>query len=408
MKKYAGGDIKSINAKLVIYNIIIAVIAIACAVSLYVGTFWKIAVSYQVSEDIMKSLLSPSGEENLGENSDIFANIDFAEIASEAKFELGISLSPTVLLGSINGDSKTTVTNALRDASAEILDNVDKIIKNIIKVGAKLAVNMAINEVNESIEAHLDELPPEAANIDLSGINDIVDKMLSDEATPEEIKGDLVALTNEQIDNLPDLSAEQKVQLKQEASQGVGEMYDNLVEEFGDENGAIKPTQIVMSVIGDSMGMEVGDESSNSDLPMMISQNIVSSISDSTINGISSVIKGIGIFLGIVIAAWVLLALMAILRIFTRKKGVSLSLARFLGWMPYVFFVGIPMLIILLLPKLLASSGVSEYARNINNYTKGLSLTFESTTYLSALGTVALMFINIFGYKRLKKQAKYA
>lgn len=402
-KNQNGNELRTLNAKLIPYNIIIAVIAIACVISLYVGTFWKISVNYQVSEDMMQSLLKSSGS---GSENNFFDNVDFEDIASQAKFEMSLSLSPALLLTSLQGDNKVTVTNALNDASKEILGNVNTIIKNIIKAGAKLAVNMALNEVNKTIEDNLDQLPPEAANIDLSGINDIVDEMLSENPDNNKVKGDLVALTNEQIDNNPNLTSEQKAELKLESTQKVSEFYDNIITEYGDENGSVVPANIVMSVVGDSLGIDVEGETDIDNISLKISQNIVASMGESTITSIAIVIKGFGIFLVVVMAAWALLALSAILKIFTRNKRVSLKLARLLGWMPYIILVGIPMGIILLLPKAFATSSLSQYQDTFEKYTKGLSLTFQSGTYISALGTVALMLINWFGYKSIKKQIK--
>ncbi|NCA93178.1 hypothetical protein EOM82_08085, partial [bacterium] len=88
-------ELKKLNLKLIPYNIIIAIISVVCVVTLALGTFWKFSISYQMSEDMMKALLQNAGDgENMEEGAeDFFANIDFESIASDAKFQMGLTIS---------------------------------------------------------------------------------------------------------------------------------------------------------------------------------------------------------------------------------------------------------------------------------------------------------------------------
>lgn len=401
-------ELKKLNLKLIPYNIIIAIISVVCVVTLALGTFWKFSISYQMSEDMMKALLQNAGDgEDMEEGAeDFFANIDFESIASDAKFQMGLTISPDSLFTSLKGDNTETVTTVLNTASSEILKNVDTIIKSMFSAGMKLAVAMAVEEINSAIEEEAEELAPEVANLDLSGVNDIVDEMLSENPDNEQIKTDLIDLVNTQIENA-DLTEEQKAQLIAESEISVGDFYDNIVEEYGDENGSIVPTDIAVSLLSDTLNLNVEENGDNSmeDLSMAVTEKIVSSMSEDTINRISLVYRGLAILLVVVMAAWALLAVKALLKIFFKNKGVGLGLARALGWIPYVLLVGFPMVMIMLIPKIIASVSypeITEYAK----YAEGFNLKFESLTYISALGTVALMFINWFGYKSTKKRIK--
>ncbi len=401
-------ELRKLNFKLIPYNIIIALISIACLLSLALGTFWKFSISYQMSEDIMKGLLeNTSGAQPLEEGEeDFFANIDFESIAAQAKFEIGLSISPDVLFTSLSGDDNETVTKALNTASSEILSNVDNIIKSIFSAGMKLAVAMAVEEINSTIAEEAESLAPENAHLDLSGVDDLVDELLSDSPDSAQIKSDLIDLVNTQIENA-DLTEEQKAQLMAESEANVGDFYDNIIEEYGDENGAIVPANIALSLMGDSLNIDIEgeDEATVENISMAVTEKIVSSMNEDTLNKISLVFKGLAIFLVVVMAAWALLAIKALLKLFFKNKGVGLGLARLLGWMPYVFLVGIPMVIIMLLPKILASVSSTQIAE-YTKYAEGLSLEFKSLTFISALGTVALMLINWFGYKSTKKRIK--
>ncbi len=400
---------RRLNRKLIPYNLIIILISVACVISLAMGTFWKFGIAYQMPKDMMKNLLQSTGEpQPLEEGAeDFFEKIDFESIATNAKFEFGLTINPDVLFTSLSGDNTATVTKAINSASSEIVKNVNTIIKNMFAAGMKLAVAMAVEEVNSAIEESVDQLNQQSANIDLSGMDNIIDEMLSDNPNSTQIKADLIALVNAQIDNATDLTEEQKNQLKAESETNVGDFYDNIVEEFGDENGSLQPVNIAASLLGDTLNINVeggsGDAAEN--LSLAVTNKIMSSMNPDTINKISLVLKGIAIFLVVVMAAWGLLALKALLKIFAKNKGVGLGLARFLGWIPHVLLVGLPMLIILLLPKIIASVS-SEQFTQYAEYAKGLSLTFSSMTYISALGTVALMLINWFGYKSTKKKIK--
>ena len=115
-----------------------------------------------------------------------------------------------------------------------------------------------------------------------------------------------------------------------------------------------------------------------------------------------------GIFIIFVIACWAYVILKLIIKLFMKNKTVRVGLPQAFGWMPHVFFVGLPMTIIKLAPfiisKLPEQMG-EQFGEIVDKITSMVSVTISSLTWVSALCTVALLIITI-PYYRYRREIK--
>ena len=123
---------------------------------------------------------------------------------------------------------------------------------------------------------------------------------------------------------------------------------------------------------------------------------------------ITKVLQGLGIFIIFVIACWAYVILKLIIKLFMKNKTVRVGLPQAFGWMPHVFFVGLPMTFIkvapLLIQKLPEQAG-EQVKAILDQITSMVSVTVSSLTWVSALCTVFLLIVTI-PYYRYRRQIK--
>ena len=130
---------------------------------------------------------------------------------------------------------------------------------------------------------------------------------------------------------------------------------------------------------------------------------------------VGKVLSYVGYFLFFVMACWAYVLIKIIVKtIFCKNKTVGLFFPRMFGWMPHVFFVGLPMFLIKYLPlfaeKIVASQPeMQESMNSIMSILEMIKLSVSSLTWISALCTVILMVLLIFYWpmrRRAKKERK--
>lgn len=208
-----------------------------------------------------------------------------------------------------------------------------------------------------------------------------------------------------------------------EAEDEINKVYDEYVPKLADENGKITSESLItglMNLINEASEGEakasnaaegesaLGQISSLDDVKQLIVDKINEMLDAETMKMIGNVMSYFGYFLFFVMACWAYVLLKLIIKtIFCKRKTVGLFFARFFGWMPHVFFVGLPMLVILnkdVLFDALAQNGM-DIGSEITPYLDMISININSLTWISALGTVLLLVI-LFFYYPMRRQEK--
>lgn len=374
-------EYKSLNNRLIPYNIIIAVIAIVCTVTLFFGDFWKVKVKYELNESILSSAIGTVGSED-DENS-VLKNLDYSVIEG-LSIELSVSIKSEVLLTTIGGGADEASKELISSVITDVSSQVSGIMNSVLKASVKLFVSAALEEIQTQTQENF------VKDMDLPGMEKVIDKLF-DGATGEEIKSEIEALIID-IGKKAGLSGNELAEFTDNSMEKVNESVDSMMETLGDD-GVISVEKIITNLLGEALGVDYKNISSED-----IAAALVEKMDESVIRVIYIIMLILCILLLITAAAWGLLFLFAFIRLFTKKKTVYLGNARFFGWIPFSFLVILPSLAMWLVFKFI----------EIDNALTGLSLVFSSITLISFIGAVALMVLKWFGYRRIKKQVKYA
>lgn len=430
--------------KVIIVNIIIVLLAVASIVTLYLGSFMKIALKLTVNNENVEEVVelfntnkkSDGGEEPSEDNKKI-------DVSALGKFSLELPLSLNIknedALTAVFSDRKEVVTKFIDREVSSVISTLLDTAKDIFKTVTTAIVNKVVEEAKTEIEKQISEntsstevlqeeygiseedittLKTEvsnAVNTVLEGGNsDDIKKILEDSQTLDDI---LLAYSEAKLKTelgVEELNEEQKTQAQADASSNKNDFldgYDKAVEKFADEEGTINASTIINGVISEA-GITSNDgesESINSEEELVeyVSTKINTALEENK-EYIGYALMGMGIFVLIVMASWAYVVIKIIAKLFSKNKTIRFGVPQAFGWMPHVFFVGLPMSIIklakLLVEKFSAQLG-EEVTKIVDMATEFVQLKVSSLSWVSAACTVALLIISFFYYK-LRKQIK--
>ena len=185
---------------------------------------------------------------------------------------------------------------------------------------------------------------------------------------------------------------------------------DNAGNKPNDQNG---PANAADENAGSEEGSSDKKIKNMDDVKNYIVEMLLSKVSPEVVDMVGKALSYVGYFLFFVMACWAYVLIKIIIKtIFFKNKTVGLFFPRMFGWMPHVFFVGLPMLLIKYLP--VAAAKIIESQPDMQ---QGLDMIIEilemvkvsvsSLTWISALCTVILMVLLIF-YWPMRRAAKRA
>ena len=428
--------------KVIIVNIIIVLLAVASIVTLYLGSFMKIALKLTVNNENVEEVVelfntnkkSDGGEESSEDNKKI-------DVSALGEFSLELPLSLNIknedALTAVFSDRKEVVTKFIDREVSSVISTLLDTAKDIFKTVTTAIVNKVVEEAKTEIEKQISEntsstevlqeeygiseedittLKTEvsnAVNTVLEGGNsDDIKKILEDSQTLDDI---LLAYSEAKLKTelgVEELNEEQKTQAQADASSNKNDFldgYDKAVEKFADEEGTINASTIINGVISEA-GITSNDgesESINSEEELVeyVSTKINTALEENK-EYIGYALMGMGIFVLIVMASWAYVVIKIIAKLFSKNKTIRFGVPQAFGWMPHVFFVGLPMSIIklakLLVEKFSAQLG-EEVTKIVDMATEFVQLNVSSLTWVSAACTVGLLVISFFYYKWRKQ-----
>lgn len=430
------------NAKAYVYNLIILLIAIASIVSLFLGTFWKADFSVTPDEKIMKDAFKDIlTENNISEK-------DFEKIIRDNPItaNIGFSLEPKTLINSlIEKDGKAMVEGFITEQVDGIVDTLRPTLKQLAKLAANTVVEAQIKSYKKSLmesngltEEEID------AKFESVGINDsyvktkteeLVDTVFVDNATPDTVANKVIDMVDEIVEKIKsneEIAAELgDVEFTEADKAEAKEEIKKVLADFTDKNGNINFEAALAKLLRESMNkngennengesenakkaasiLTASDEEKEEDLATTVKDFIMSYVDDGTIDVLVIVLKVMAGILLVVAASWAYLIIKLIVRLFTRnQKAVGLAVPRAFGWIPFTILVILPWSISMVLKSETLMTKIYEVLNmgqetvdTINSVIGGISMSFWSWSVVSFAGTVVLMFLLIFGYRRLRK-----
>ncbi len=440
------------QGKVVICNIIMMAISVAAIVTLIIGSFMTVNLKLNIDGEKMSSVAGNEGtpeEGTPGEGEGAGSEGDFLK---DIQIELPIKLEMKSLdlIKSISENPepliKDTINGVTGSAVDAILAQTDVIMTKFVTVAVDEVVKQAEEQVkNELIEQLGEENVTE---------EQIKEKLETDygvsESDVETLKNEasdaLKALLNgeednvadcleksETLDNLIKVYAEEELKKENGGAPVTQEQIDakaaeiksdtvseceQAIEDLKVDGELNKETVVVGALSQAGIKDENGNEmtfDSIDDVKAYITDYLYSAVPETAAEYAGTGMKVLGIFILIVIAAWAYFLIKLIVKTLFSKynKTVGMFFPKFFGWMPHVFFVGLPMLLFNNLDKIAeiaeTQAGMEGLAETVATLTSFAEINIASLTWVSALCSVLLLVIWIPYYqwrRRLKRMAK--
>lgn len=449
MSKREIGDGGGKTGIVVITNIVIAVLCVVSIVTLYVGEFWNIGIVLTLDKEGIAAALeaAQSEETETSESEDVITTEELMSYIDDdfsAEFSIGLTLQGSQIVGAAFGAKEEAVKKLIGDEVDLLVENISGLVDDVIELAMRTIVNVVVDEAKSAVKA---ELSKEALSTDENSvmnqmrtqydiseedINNLIDDL--DGTLNELLNGDveqsvstlegsatLLKLTavyakqklieegtpEEEIDQ--EMIEAKALTLKQEIVDGYRETLEDMT-----VNGKFSSQGVIVSMLS-AMGLiKVGEDGEEiaedkDGVRDYITDQIYSSIDEDTMSYIAMSLSVLGYFLLFVMACWAYVLLKIIIKLIaSRNKTVGLFFPRFFGWMPHVFFVGMPMYAINHLPAILAASDMTaEELHTAQTIMNMFSINISSHTWFSALAAVILTVILVFYYpirRSLKKE----
>ena len=374
------------NSKLIIFNIIIAFIAAICLLTSVTGSFWNFRIGFTVTREFLESTVESAMSE---ETSGYLEDVDWDEIAGQS-IGISVSLDSQMLLPLVFKTADDTVNLMLDQQVDSLVAQIKPIFSSLMRMSIKTVMAVTLSQIfaEQGIEG----------DIDLSSIDTIVDDFLDNTASREETVNSLTLLLSSQLEALAG------EEIPAEVETMISDSINSFIEPtdaYRDTDGNLDIVQLMIGILQTTGTIPEGEpkttEECIAELKTMLVENMESS---GTTQYISIALKVVGVINMIVALAWGLLLIMSIIHIFLKNKAVSMAFPRIVGWMPYVFFVGIPNLVVMFAPMVIGEFTGFDLS--------GLSIYFSGLSIISAIGSVVLAFISWIFYRRTKRKAKAA
>ena len=419
------------NAKIIICNVVILLICVAAIVTLSVGSFFKADLNITVKgSDFAKSEGSGSGEGE-GEGDDFYKAMEGVELKLPLSLDIKASDIMTSLTKKGGEGTKLIIDRTLAGTIDSLLASVDDIMVQM----SDMVIDVAFDALKDELASDLGDGATEAeinaelqekygiSNDDIETLQTEVSDSLKAMINGEE--GDVVAVVrdSETLNNIclamvkEQAGKEGKEMTEEEIQQKASEMHDSFVDSYEEMvgemevDGKISSENMLTSVMNTAgVKNEDGTEKkfeSVDDVKAYLSEKVYGMVGEKE-EVITKVLQGLGIFIIFVIACWAYVILKLIIKLFMKNKTVRVGLPQAFGWMPHVFFVGLPMTFIkvapLLIQKLPEQAG-EQVKEILDQITSMVSVTVSSLTWVSALCTVFLLIVTI-PYYRYRRQIK--
>jgi len=355
-----------------IYNAIIAAIALTVATLLFFGNFFSVTLKI-TTRDFLEEI--STGFLKIEDTNDI----DLSFLDNEIR--LSTSITNRSLLIGLGGNPSKAV---LYDIIVELAEQIPELATIFMTTIIAIAIIEALDEILGE-----DDMPPDIlAVLDMNEISDILRQVLSGEINEETFLEKVDEIMYQAMLDL-EIDSEDRERIIEEYRDSIGEFFY----QFSNEYSYIDEEYFAFLFLAYLLELEYDGNLTREILVAALIESLQAEADSSIITILNIIFIAMAILLLITILVWVLLFIFAVIRIFTKNKRVGTKLAQSFGWVAFTVLVIIPAVTILIL-------GIA------NVLPAGLSLSFMSMTLVSFIGAVLLLVINIVGYSRAKKQSR--
>ncbi len=424
-----------------LFNILIALLSVAAVAALFFAPLWEIDVKYVMQKEFLEKILPEEAKE-----------VDLDEIVGD-----GIPLSLTVsvqtkdtIRSALGKDARQSVTDLIENNVDKVVDELsptfDEIAEKIVRSTAKTAVRDAVNEQvknflqnagSEATDERVSELLKQAG-VDEEYINQKTDALLdaiyAENATVDGVSQKAVETVEEVFEKLDEsgVAEFQGAALTEENKEEIKNSIDEALSVIADENGNIDADDLAANLILEMLRSSEDEsepavaamdfttqetdsgsveEDATEQLKAEVKQMIMEKLTDETLDGIVLALRIVFGVLCFTAFTWAWLIVKMLFKAFSRNPAIKLKLPIWLGWLPFLALVLLPMGAMLLVkaqPSFLVNLLGAEMMESLSTFFASASLSFSSAAWVAFAAAIALIILSIpYGiFRRRLKRAK--
>ena len=417
-----------------LFNILIALL-------LFFAPLWEIDVKYVMQKEVLEKILPEEAKE-----------VDLDEIVGD-----GIPLSLTVsvqtkdtIRSALGKDARQSVTELIENNVDKVVDELvptfDEIAEKIVRSTAKSTVRDAVNEQvknflqnagSEATDERVSELLNQAG-VDEEYINQKTDALLdaiyAENATVDGVSQKAVETVEEVFEKLDKsgVAEFQGAALTEENKEEIKNSIAEALSVIADENGNIDADDLAANLILEMLRSSEDEsepavaamdfttqetdsgsveEDATEQLKAEVKQMIMEKLTDETLDTIVLALRIVFGVLCFTAFTWAWLIVKMLFKAFSRNPAIKLKLPIWLGWLPFLALVLLPMGAMLLVkaqPSFLVNLLGAEMMESLSTFFASASLSFSSAAWVAFAAAVALIILSIpYGiFRRRLKRAK--
>ena len=424
-----------------LFNILIALLSVAAVAALFFAPLWEIDVKYVMQKEVLEKILPEEAKE-----------VDLDEIVGD-----GIPLSLTVsvqtkdtIRSAVGKDARQSVTELIENNVDKVVDELsptfDEIAEKIVRSTAKTAVRDAVNEQvknflqnagSEATDERVSELLNQAG-VDEEYINQKTDALLdaiyAENATVDGVSQKAVETVEEVFEKLDEsgVAEFQGAALTEENKEEIKNSIAEALSVIADENGNIDADDLAANLILEMLRSSEDEsepavaamdfttqetdsgsveEDATEQLKAEVKQMIMEKLTDETLDTIVLALRIVFGVLCFTAFTWAWLIVKMLFKAFSRNPAIKLKLPIWLGWLPFLALVLLPMGAMLLVkaqPSFLVNLLGAEMMESLSTFFASASLSFSSAAWVAFAAAVVLIILSIpYGiFRRSLKRAK--
>ena len=424
-----------------LFNILIALLSVAAVAALFFAPLWEIDVKYVMQKEVLEKILPEEAKE-----------VDLDEIVGD-----GIPLSLTVsvqtkdtIRSALGKDARQSVTELIKNNVDKVVDELaptfDEIAEKIVRSTAKSTVRDAVNEQvknflqnagSEATDERVSELLNQAG-VDEEYINQKTDALLdaiyAENATVDGVSQKAVETVEEVFEKLDEsgVAEFQGAALTEENKEEIKNSIAEALSVIADENGNIDADDLAANLILEMLRSSEDEsepavaamdfttqetdsgsveEDATEQLKAEVKQMIMEKLTDETLDTIVLALRIVFGVLCFTAFTWAWLIVKMLFKAFSRNPAIKLKLPIWLGWLPFLALVLLPMGAMLLVkaqPSFLVNLLGAEMMESLSAFFASASLSFSSAAWVAFSAAVALIILSIpYGiFRRRLKRAK--
>lgn len=373
---------ETLQKKLIWPNIAILIIALAAGLSLLFGQWLDVRV--QIDEPLVQELL---------ETADLGSEEEIAQfVLKDVQTEVRASVTPFALLQAGTSADRSGLRDLVNYALRDVTAAVASIGKQVLPAAITLAVAETITlpegmtyedldttVFNETIELLDAQKPAEAKDSFMNAVDTFASESL-DMEIDDETRSEIESIYDEAID-LMTVDGEFSFARLPDAAQV-------LLDKYG--NGAQLPMLAAKSASETAGAARAGEADDSLFAILEDPGRYVDQLDEDTAQLLKTICLAAGIAMYAFAALWLVLAIFALVHIFTPNKKVAMWYVKAFGLLPFLLFVVLPIVALAVLPSFVAEM-------------PAVAASFLGMTVVSAVCYVALWLVSIFWCHPIKK-----